>query len=203
MKSALIIFIKNPELGKVKTRIARTLGDEKALAVYLKLLDITRKAALATATDRHLFYGQYIDHQDDWQATHFTKHLQHTSSDLGERMYVAFGKILSAKYEKAIIVGSDIPEISEVILQQGFESLNTQASVIGRAKDGGYYAIGFNFDKIPDPDTLLKEIFLGKTWSHANVANDAIEVLGNHGIKPAQMPLLSDADTEADVLHLI
>jgi glycosyltransferase A (GT-A) superfamily protein (DUF2064 family) len=62
----LIIFYRNPELGKVKTRLAATVGDEKAFAIYLKLASHTREVALQTACDRVVYYSDFIDTEDSW-----------------------------------------------------------------------------------------------------------------------------------------
>lgn len=69
--SALIIFIKNPELGKVKTRLAKTVGDERALAIYKALMGHTRDIALAVSVDRLLFYSQEIHSSDNWSTVDF------------------------------------------------------------------------------------------------------------------------------------
>ena len=69
--NALLIFIKNPELGKVKTRLASTVGDERALQIYQALLGHTRKIAMEVDADRLLFYSAFVDQQDEWKADFF------------------------------------------------------------------------------------------------------------------------------------
>ncbi len=86
---ALLLFVRNPEKGKVKTRLAQDLGDDKALAIYLELLDITRTVAVAIPAERLLFYSNFIPENDDWPEAHFQKHLQ-SNGDLGARMEAAF-----------------------------------------------------------------------------------------------------------------
>ena len=93
---ALIIFIRNPELGKVKTRLARKLGDEKALQIYKALLQHTRQQVKEVDAGRLLFYSEKIASNDDWLAAQFEKHLQY-EGNLGERMHHAFKQALEKK----------------------------------------------------------------------------------------------------------
>ena len=94
-ENALIIFIKNPELGKVKTRIARTTGDEKALDIYFQLSKITREnALLLRGVTCYLFYSDFVDSMDNWSNIIFQKKLQ-IQGDLGEKMQAAFAEILN------------------------------------------------------------------------------------------------------------
>ena len=73
---ALLIFIKNPEKGRVKTRLAATVGDDQALRIYLELLQHTRDIAQQIKASPYLFYSQKIDDQDDWPNPVFQKKLQ-------------------------------------------------------------------------------------------------------------------------------
>lgn len=198
MNSALLIFIKNPELGKVKTRLAATIGDEKALEVFKKLLINIHDKSLNVQAEKLLFYSSFIDERDIWENDIFHKNLQNQSPDLGQRMLSAFEKAKEMGYSKAIIVGSDIYEVTTEILNQGFEYLENSETVLGPSNDGGYYAIGFNFEKI-NSDTFIQNIFLNKTWSHENVAHEALEVINSFSYACNFLPTLSDIDIEEDL----
>jgi uncharacterized protein len=198
LNSALIIFIKNPELGKVKTRLAATIGDEKALKVFKKLLINIHDKSLEVRADKLLFYSFFVDHNDIWENDVFKKRLQNQSPDLGQRMFSAFEDAKALGYSKVLIVGSDIYEITSDILNLGFELLKNAETVMGPTHDGGYYAIGFNFAKIHSPN-FLTDIFLNKTWSHENVAREAIEVINSYGYTCNFLPILSDIDNEEDL----
>ncbi len=89
MKSALIIFVRNPVLGKVKTRLAKELGNEVALSVYKKLLTHTHSVVSNINADRFIFYADDINENDIWKNDLYHKHLQ-SGNDLGERMRSAF-----------------------------------------------------------------------------------------------------------------
>jgi rSAM/selenodomain-associated transferase 1 len=188
----LIIFVKNPKLGKVKTRLAAGIGDEKALEIYLKLLEITRKEALRTNCVRNVFYSDEIE-SDCWDDDHFNKFVQQ-GNDLGDRMKNAFEQVFALGAEKAVIIGSDCPEIRTEILEASFTELDKNDVCIGSAKDGGYYLLGMK--------KLHPFLFEEKEWSTDSVFNDTIAQLTEHRLRFGELVQLSDLDT-ADDLHLL
>lgn len=198
MKPALLIFIKNPQLGKVKTRLAATIGNEKALKVFNKLLENIHQKTLLVTADKILYYSSFIDENDIWESKIFQKKIQNQSTDLGQRMFSAFKEAQTSGYTKALIIGSDIFEVTTQIIELGFELLENSDIVIGLSHDGGYYAIGFNFQKIASPD-FLQKIFLNKSWSHENVSADALAVINSYSLSCSFLPTLHDIDTEDDL----
>ena len=188
----LIIFVKNPVLGKVKTRLAATVGDERALEVYHKLLAITRKVALGVACKRQLYYSDVVDTDDHWGNDQFAKHTQQ-GSDLGERMLHAFTLSFANGAERAIVVGSDCPELTSSLINAAFNALDGHDAVIGPADDGGYYLLGM---KRPVPD-----FFERKQWSTATVLADTLADAQRLGLKVQLMPMLSDLDNEVDLIR--
>mgnify|MGYP000625066810 CR=1 FL=1 len=138
--NGLIIFVKNPELGKVKTRIAKDAGDDKALEIYKKLLGYTQGISSALPVKRYVFYGDYIQSQDLWSSKSYEKYAQE-KGDLGLRMYAAFEKIAS-KSKKMLLIGSDCTQISSSTLIKAYTVLDKKDVVIGTTLDGGYYLIG-------------------------------------------------------------
>ena len=204
MKEALIIFIKNPESGKVKTRLASTIGDQKALKIYELLLTHTRQTALEVAVDRHVFYSRFIDENDKWPSDDFYKHLQDQNPDLGQKMYSSFLQLRKQGYERALIIGSDCLELTADIIKDAFVLLNKQEAVIGPAKDGGYYSIGFNFGLLGErSEKVMSDLFINKTWSHEKVFAEAMAALNSNELRRAKLPLLSDVDYEEDIKHLL
>lgn len=190
--NTLILFIRNPELGKVKTRLAASIGDEEALNIYRFLLDHTRRIALEVQTKRMLFYSENIVQNDEWDEAFFEKHLQH-HGDLGERMHQAFQKAFETGAQKVVIAGSDCPELEAGILNEAFDLLDTHDAVLGPSQDGGYYALGL---KAP-----LPEIFENMVWSTETVFSETLTRLKNTGKSCALLPVLNDVDTEEDWLR--
>ena len=192
MNNSILIFIRNPELGKVKTRLARTLGDEEAFRIYQILLAKTRAAVLDCAANRCLFYSNFVAENDDWNPDFFEKSIQHPG-DLGQRMSAAFEQIFANGAQKAVIIGSDCPELTGEILQQAFDLLENTDFVLGPVPDGGYYLLGM---KAPAPS-----VFQDIEWSTETVRAKTIEKIEALGQSYAFLPMLSDVDTEEDWLE--
>ncbi len=92
-ENALLITMKNPVKGRVKTRLAATAGEERALEIYLALLAHTRDVAQQVEAERYLFYSDFVDENDGWSGRYFTKKMQ-SSGDIGERMANCFAETL-------------------------------------------------------------------------------------------------------------
>jgi len=131
MNDALIIFIKNPVKGKVKTRLAKTAGDDKALKIYRELLRHTRAIACRINAHRYLFYSQHINTEDEWPASQFKKALQ-AGGDLGAKMSSAFRQVLN-EHNKAVIIGSDCASLTAAIVSEAFRLLDHYDVVMGPA----------------------------------------------------------------------
>jgi hypothetical protein len=99
---ALLIFTRNPELGKVKTRLAKTIGNEKSLIVYSDLLLHTRNETSALECDKFVFYDTMITDNDIWSEAIYQKKLQ-AGGDLGQRMQQAFATLFEMGYQNCII----------------------------------------------------------------------------------------------------
>jgi rSAM/selenodomain-associated transferase 1 len=167
-KNALIIFTRNPELGKVKTRLAATIGNQSALEIYKLLIHHTVRITSTINANRYVFYSENIQQNDAWNPSIFKKELQN-GKDLGERMQNAFDLLFKKGYQKIVIVGSDIYELNSQDIEGSFITLKTSSYVIGPAKDGGYYLLGMR--------QLNKNIFENKNWGTDTVFKDTIENL--------------------------
>jgi rSAM/selenodomain-associated transferase 1 len=184
----LLIFIKNPAAGKVKTRLAASIGPEAALAAYRMLLSSTRATALGVPAERWLFYSDFIDNDDDWRANDFRKFAQE-GRDLGERMRHAF-ELALGDGAKAVIIGSDCPWLTPALVEEAFRLLDHFPFVIGPAADGGYYLLGMTR---PAP-----ALFEGMPWSTPDVLPDTLSRIEGMESAYALLPALSDIDTQAD-----
>lgn len=201
--NTLIIFIKNPVLGKVKTRLASAIGDEKTLEIYQLLLGHTRAITSNVSVNKYLYYSDFIDAEDEWSNEKYEKCLQAQTPDLGQRMASAFGDMLERGADKAIIIGSDCLELNTPILKEAYAVLNDCEVVIGPAHDGGYYLIGLNFQKITmDIRDLIEKLFYDRQWSHSRVYKEAVDVLIEQNILYFNLRILSDIDEEADLSEL-
>jgi uncharacterized protein len=202
-QKALIIFVKNPALGKVKTRLAATLGNEKALEIYNHLLKHTQQITENLSTDKWVFYDNFIDENDLWKNEIYRKSLQLPMVDLGQKMANAFWDMIQEGYERIAIIGSDCLELSEEILVKTYSKLADYKQVIGPAKDGGYYLIGFDFAGMSQESIteIIENVFLNKEWSHENVFKEAIEAFEKLQLTYAILPMLTDVDEAKDLLN--
>jgi rSAM/selenodomain-associated transferase 1 len=189
-KRLLIIFYRNPELGKVKSRLAATLGEERALAIYLFMADHTRKLALPASFDKVVYYSSFIDTEDNWSNKDFIKQLQR-GEDLGEKMKLAFEESFKSGYKSVCVIGTDCLELTKDILLDAYEVLKWQDVVIGPAADGGYYLLGMNH--------FIPELFSDKKWSTSSVCADTIGDLNRLHYSYRKLPVLHDVDTESDL----
>ncbi|MEM9887395.1 MAG: TIGR04282 family arsenosugar biosynthesis glycosyltransferase [Bacteroidota bacterium] len=190
MQQTLLIFIKNPELGKAKTRIAQAVGDEKALQIYLELLAHTRKVAKAVNANRHLYYSRFIDESDEWTRQDFQKFLQ-SKGTLGTRMAQAFQTAFQTS-EKVLIIGSDCASLSTEIVTKAFDALDRHDFVLGPATDGGYYLLGMK--------KFQPSVFEAIAWSTAQVFPTTIQRIEALEQSYFLLPELSDIDHWEDWL---
>lgn len=191
MRAAIIIFVRKPELGKVKTRLAASIGNEKALEVYNELLAHTKTITQNIAADKFVFYNNEITNDDIWDNLIYHKMLQ-SEADLGFKMQEAFTSLFKKGYEKVLIIGSDCFQLQEDTIKEALHLLEQKAVVIGPANDGGYYLLGMK--------KLFPEFFSNKTWSTADVYKDTVADFEMLNLKWASLPTLIDVDTEEDLL---
>ena len=176
---AIVALIKNPELGRAKTRLAATIGDQKALLVYKLLLDYTREVVEdVTNVDKWVFYSRFIDKSDDWTPSSFNKESQLDSSNLGQRINAVFKQLFEIGYKQVVIIGSDCAELEVKHLECAFKQLDQNDVVLGPCVDGGYYLIGsssFIPELIDDVEWSTEKVF-SKTVDNARVLGKTVAV---------------------------
>jgi rSAM/selenodomain-associated transferase 1 len=191
MSQALIIFVRNPEAGNVKTRLAATLGSEKALQIYRQLLAHTLSITKECEIDKYVFYADNIMPGDEWKKSGYHQLLQ-KDAPLGEKMKDAFDAVFKKGHNQVIIIGSDCPYLNKQHISLAFEKLSNHDMVIGPANDGGYYLLGMK--------KLHDELFQNKQWSTTTVFQDTISDIEKNSLSYYRLPLLTDIDTEEDWL---
>lgn len=190
MGKVLLIFIKNPELGKVKTRLAESIGEDNALKVYRELLKKTISVAGKTDVRRQVWYSSYIDYEDGIASELFEKYLQ-TGSDLGQKMRNAFQLVFEEGADRAVIIGSDCPSLNEKMIESAFDRLEENDLVIGPSEDGGYYLLGMN--------RLFETLFEDIEWSTERVLRQTLEKSEIMMLRVASLPELNDIDNLEDL----
>lgn len=187
MEQALIIFIKNPVLGKVKTRLASSVGDKAALEIYKSLMDHTRIMISGIDAARLLFYSDRVERHDSWPEKRFSKNVQQ-GDDLGSRMLNAFKQV--SDYDKKIIIGSDCIGITPQLIEQAYTHLDFHDVVIGPSLDGGFYLLGMN--------VIVPELFQNISWSTDQVLPEIVKILQQKRLLYKLLPALRDIDTQED-----
>lgn len=191
-KRLLIIFVKNPELGKCKTRLAATIGNEKALNFYKNMLIKTKEVVENVNADKAVYYSSYIDENDLWSnQPPFYKYIQSQYSDLGIKMKVSFEEAFRVGYESVCIIGSDCFALDEKVIEQAFNTLDRQDAVLGPSNDGGYYLLGMN--------QLYAALFKNKEWSTDIVTPKTIQDFKRLKLEYSLLDELTDIDNEEDL----
>ncbi|QEH42521.1 TIGR04282 family arsenosugar biosynthesis glycosyltransferase [Chitinophaga sp. XS-30] len=189
-KKALIIFVRHPVLGRVKTRIAATLGEETALAVYRELLVHTAAITRPVQADKFVFYADGTQENDLWDAAVYQKRAQ-ADGDLGERMQQAFRELFAAGYQHIAIIGSDCFALGTAVIDTAFSSLQSSRVVAGPSTDGGYYLLGMR--------AFAPSLFENKRWSTGSVMSDTLQSVQALGWDYTLLPTLSDVDEATDI----
>ena len=184
----LLVFTRNPELGKVKTRLAKGVGEENALTIYKDLLQHTHDVVMQNTCAKRVGYSVKVRDNDIWEIDSFEK-FQQEGSDLGQRMQHAFSKAFSDGYKKVIIIGSDLYDLRPHHIEEAFEALTTHDAVIGPAKDGGYYLLGMR--------NLITNVFKDKEWGGDTVLEQTLENLNSYSVHTLEE--LNDIDFAEDL----
>jgi rSAM/selenodomain-associated transferase 1 len=183
-ENALIVFVKNPEPGKVKTRIAASVGNDKAIEIYNQLLNYTSKITQQVDCERYIYYFPLVLEDDMFPNSSFHKKLQ-IKGDLGQKMQAAFSEILS-KHKRVVIIGSDCLELNADDITRAFEELEDNDVAIGPAKDGGYYLLGMN--------DLQLFLFKDMPWSEKGLLDESIIRVQDRGLNYSLLNMKSDID---------
>lgn len=191
MENAIIVFVRNVEKGKVKTRLAKDLGADKTLEVYQYLLQHTCNVTRPINSSHFVFYSSFVHLQDAFDDSVYTKFVQE-GNDLGERMKNAFKKVFDLGCKKVCIIGSDCLELETEIIEKAFDKLESHDVVIGPATDGGYYLLALK--------QVHEELFSEKDWGTSAVYDDTIDVLQNKNLSWFALERLNDIDTMEDLL---
>lgn len=190
MNAAIIIFVRHPEPGKVKTRLAATIGDENAVKVYHLLLKHTFDLIKNSSLPVYVYYADMVMQDDLWRGNNIIKRCQATG-DLGEKMAHAFQDVFADGYSKVVIIGSDCYELNRQMVYDCLEILETKEIVIGPAKDGGYYLLGMR--------SPFKNLFQGIAWSTGAVFKETVRQVQRNNYSVHILPVLTDVDTEEDI----
>jgi rSAM/selenodomain-associated transferase 1 len=193
----LLFFVKYPEKGKVKSRLAAVIGDDSAVRLYKNLvtqmLSTLRKGTFP-------FYICFFPKNtkkaiQDWLGCEY-RYIPQNGRNLGERMKNSFVEAFKMGSKRAVLVGSDIPDLPLEFMEEAFISLKEEDAAIGPAYDGGYYLIGFK------EKTFSPQVFERMAWGTERVFEDTMKVLKNLNQRVHTLPYLRDIDTVDDLKNI-
>ena len=187
-ENLILVFVRNPELGKVKTRLAKTIGDKDALKIYTILLQHTESVLHKVSSDKVVYYSEEIQSNDLWDNALYQKKLQ-KGADLGARMQNAFETAFKDTYEKVVIVGSDLFDLNPNHIKEAFTALENHEVVLGPSLDGGYYLLGMK--------KMNPTVFKNKQWGTDSVLESTLKNLNQQNVK--LLEALNDIDTFEDL----
>ena len=194
--NVLILFVKAPRLGAVKTRLQPELTADQSLQLYQAMVeDLAHQFANLDFCDLKLFFYPVnaVGEMKTWLGDTFEYYSQH-GNDLGEKMQNAITTMLNSNYKKVVLTGSDIPTLDSATIDHAFSSLNEENIVIGPSSDGGYYLIGM---KKQNP-----EIFRQISWSSGSVLRQTIEKAKSANLKIVELEEKWDIDTYQDLCKI-
>lgn len=197
-RRCILLFVKSPIEGQVKTRLAGKLGHETARRLYESFVVDTLE--IVNALDIHVricFLPADAENEfKQWLGTEY-EYFPQTGRDLGQRMRNAFSQAFDDGFKEVVVIGSDIPDLPAEYLYQAFTALGDSDVVLGPSSDGGYYLIGFS------RDSFIPEAFDNIPWSTADVLGQTTKILKRRGRRMHLLPQWHDIDTVGDLRLLI
>ncbi len=189
MQKHVVIFAKDPRIGRVKTRLGREIGAVAAWRFYRSMLHslprrLNKKGPwrvwLAVSPD-HVPTKRFMSGQLDI--------LQQGGGDLGQRMYRPAFRLPPGPF---VVIGTDIPEIQPGDIHHAFQLLGKKDAVFGPSDDGGFWLVGLKRHGI-----LANPYRKAVRWSHEETLNDCLANLKRH--KVGFLRSLNDIDTSEDL----
>lgn len=222
MDNCLLIFLKYPEAGKVKTRLAREIGPEKAARLYRLFVEVTLKRTLdipvLERSEGNGHYEQMLFYTPAERESEIISWIgrggvtpplyPQTGSNLGERMLNALKTVYSNGAKKAVIIGTDSPTLDKRTIYEAFRLLKDNDVAIGPTADGGYYLIGMSFGdvgaglKSAPTAQVLYRLFTGVDWGTDRVFEQTLKKIGEENLSYSLLPLHYDVDNMEDLRTL-
>ncbi|MHA2177857.1 MAG: TIGR04282 family arsenosugar biosynthesis glycosyltransferase [Candidatus Thorarchaeota archaeon] len=189
-------MMKYPEVGKVKARLAQSIGEEAATGLYRAFIQDT--VTTVQSLDIPFYIAVHPPESQDKFAQWLgpTYQIFHQQGiDLGKRLQNGFETMFLKGYQQVIALASDSPDLPIEILQTAVSTLQTNKAVIGPASDGGYYLIGFSHD------LFIPDIFEEISWSTETVFRDTLARIESVTSQFHVLPEWADIDTKSNLME--
>jgi len=194
-ENAIILFLKLPSKGKVKTRLEKDLGPDLVLSLCKAFVSDILKVCASADADTVIAYYPDNDAESEYK-TLLSQYVsfRQRGADLGDRMFNAFCDLYSMGYKRSVLIGSDIPAIRNSVLEDAFRKLDFSDVVIGPSEDGGYYLAGNIFK------SNSNKYFAGMEWSMPDVFEKTKIRIEQAGYTMARLEMLNDIDDLSDLV---
>ncbi len=195
-ENTAIIFLRAPIEGTVKTRLAASLDTHQVLNLYKGFVyDTLTTTSHVSNIVLYCWPPEKKEMISDWLGNKYSVFPQ-SGDDIGKKMANAFQEMFATGIRKAILIGTDIPDISQEIISRAFYELDRNDLVLAPAQDGGYYLIGFN------NNTFSPSVFEGINWSTSTVMKETLAIVTQNRYRCHLLPELNDIDTGEDLKEL-
>jgi len=189
VSTAVVVFAREPSPGRVKTRLASTIGDIAAARVYTALLENTLTMVAGSGFDHVLSLAE--PPSPAWSGAPGRRWEVQSGADLGARMRTAFDLRFGEGADRVLVVGSDLPKLNVDHLRSAERALDAADVALGPAADGGYWLVA---QRRPGVD-----LFTGIPWSSSGTLTATRKKLEAIGVAWVELDRLNDLDTEADL----
>ena len=199
-KERFIIFTRYPEIGTTKTRLIPLLGAKGAAKLQRKMTEHTLSRMMGlTASNDLIIEIRYDGGNEDlmrrWLGSEF-EYASQGGGDIGERMQRAFEDAFKSRASAAVIIGTDIPDLSALDITEAFVALKQKKIVLGPAKDGGYYLIGLQKNAFLQ---AVDDLFTGITWGEHDVLKKTLNISKRFGLSYSLLKEMNDVDRPEDI----
>jgi len=184
----LIVFVKAPRTGAVKTRLAASIGANAACAAYRVLVEALLQRIASVENVELRFTPDDAENEirpwlrESWQAA------PQGAGDLGDRLQRAFEGAFAKRARRVVAIGSDCPDVAAEDISAAWSTLKTTDLVLGPASDGGYWLIG-----LQEPHSA---VFQNISWSTATVFQETLVRAQEARLSVKLLRQLRDVDTE-------
>ena len=194
MTKGLIVFAREPVPGKVKTRLASSIGDLAASKQYEDMLqNVLKTTRQLSDVETVIFWDCEVESLPLLAEKYLCCSLFQSPGNLGQRMQAAFEKMFSSGFELCCIIGSDAPDLPHSYIMEAFDLLEMQQAdaVFGPSMDGGYYLLGVR--------QVWPQLFAHIPWSSVDVLHQSLAAACDSGLTTTLLPVWQDIDTLEDL----
>ncbi len=188
------VFMKSPERGRVKTRLAATVGEKAATDLYRCFVtDVVNTVKMGPWEMRLFFHPPEKKNRLVSLLGNTHTFMPQAGEDLGQRMANAIERLFAEGFRRVVLIGSDLPDLPQGRIEKAFRCLREKDGVIGPSPDGGYYLIGFR------RESYFPAVFENMPWSRGTLLEKTQNAFSERGFRCGTLEPWLDIDTVHDL----